>query len=204
MADSPFIRDVPAARALDAWRAARDAAGCPARLPAIRVPAGTTRRAWSPPSRCGPPGPHRRSTRPAWTASRSAPPTPLGASETTPVLLQPGAYDVVDTGDPMPDGRDAVVMREHVHYVGRRRRTARGRAALPACAVDRRGREHGRAAAARGAPAARRGPGRRRGRGRDRTCWCGAARWWPSCPPGTRSGRSARQPAPARSPTPTR
>src|SRR5215472_13533124 len=42
----------------------------------------------------------------------------LGASETTPVLLEPGGYDVVDTGDPMPDGRDAVVMREHVHYIG--------------------------------------------------------------------------------------
>ena len=42
----------------------------------------------------------------------------LGASETTPVWLPPDAYDVVDTGDPMPDGRDAVVMREHVHYPG--------------------------------------------------------------------------------------
>src|SRR5262249_7683221 len=39
------------------------------------------------------------------------------ASETTPVLLGTEAYDVVDTGDPMPAGRDAVVMREHVHYV---------------------------------------------------------------------------------------
>ena len=29
MADSPFIRDVPAARALDAWRSARDAARLP-------------------------------------------------------------------------------------------------------------------------------------------------------------------------------
>lgn len=42
----------------------------------------------------------------------------LGASETTPVCLRPGAYDMVDTGDPVPDGRDAVVMREHVHYRG--------------------------------------------------------------------------------------
>ena len=42
----------------------------------------------------------------------------LGASETTPVYLAADAYDVVDTGDPMPDGRDAVVMREHVHYQG--------------------------------------------------------------------------------------
>jgi putative molybdopterin biosynthesis protein len=40
----------------------------------------------------------------------------LGASETTPVWLDAGDYDIVDTGDPMPEGRDAVVMREYVHY----------------------------------------------------------------------------------------
>jgi putative molybdopterin biosynthesis protein len=127
MADSPFIRDVPAARALDAWRGARDAAGCPARLPAIRVPvqdaAGLV------------------TAEPVW-ATRSSPPfdaagmdgiavraaDTIGASETTPVLLPPGRYDVVDTGDPMPDGRDAVVMREHVHYQDD---TAELRAAAP-------------------------------------------------------------------------
>jgi putative molybdopterin biosynthesis protein len=117
MADSPFIRDVPAARALDAWRSARDAAGCPARLPSVRVPvedaAGLV------------------TAEPVW-ATRSSPPfdaagmdgiavlaaDTLGASETTPVYLPPAAYDVVDTGDPMPAGRDAVVMREYVHYRG--------------------------------------------------------------------------------------
>jgi len=36
--NSPFIKDVPAASALEAWRAAREAAGCPARLPAVQVP----------------------------------------------------------------------------------------------------------------------------------------------------------------------
>src|SRR5262249_30290037 len=36
--------------------------------------------------------------------------------------------DVVDTGDPMPAGRDAVVMREHVHYRGE---DAELRAAVP-------------------------------------------------------------------------
>ena len=36
--NSPFIRDVPAAQALEAWRVAREAAGCPERLPAITVP----------------------------------------------------------------------------------------------------------------------------------------------------------------------
>ena len=103
MADSPFIRDVPAARALDAWRSARDASGCPARLPAVLVrvqdAAGLV------------------TAEPVW-ATRSSPPfdaagmdgiavraaDTLGASETTPVYLEPGAYDVVNTGDPMPAG----------------------------------------------------------------------------------------------------
>ncbi len=127
MADSPFISDVPAARALGAWRSAREAAGCPARLPATRVrvdeAAGLV------------------TAGPVW-AARSSPPfdaagmdgiavhaaDTLGASETTPIYLQPDAYDVVDTGDPMPGGRDAVVMREHVHYCGD---TAELRAAVP-------------------------------------------------------------------------
>lgn len=122
---SPYIRDVPAARALEAWRGARAAAGCPDRLPAIDVPiaqaAGLVTAA------------------PVW-AVRSSPPFDAsgmdgiavrsadthGASETTPVWLSPEDYDVVDTGDPMPTGRDAVVMREHVHY------DAAGRAELRA------------------------------------------------------------------------
>ena len=117
MANSPFIKDVPAARALEAWRAVRDATGCPARLPVIRVQvtdaAGLV------------------TAEPVW-ATRSSPPfdaagmdgiavraaDTLGASETTPVRLEAARYDVVDTGDPMPGGRDAVVMREHVHYIG--------------------------------------------------------------------------------------
>jgi putative molybdopterin biosynthesis protein len=39
-----------------------------------------------------------------------------GASETAPLLLAPEAFAIVDTGDPLPEGCDAVVMREHVHY----------------------------------------------------------------------------------------
>src|SRR5207237_10136125 len=61
-----------------------------------------------------------------WLPARAA--YTLVATETTPVYLEPGAYDVVDTGDPMPGGRDAVVMREHVHYSGN---TAELRAAVP-------------------------------------------------------------------------
>jgi putative molybdopterin biosynthesis protein len=127
MANSPFIRDVPAAQALEAWRAAREAAGCQDRLPAINVAiaeaAGLVTAA------------------PVW-ATRSSPPfdaagmdgiavraaDTLGASETMPVLLEQCDYDVVDTGDPMPPGRDAVVMREHVHYDAGR---AELRAAVP-------------------------------------------------------------------------
>jgi len=115
MANSPFIRDVPAAQALDAWRAAREAAGCPERLPAVTVPiaeaAGmvTAAAVWA--LRSSPPFDAAGMDGIAIRAADS-----LGASETTPVHLAPGAYDVVDTGDPMPDSRDAVVMREHVHY----------------------------------------------------------------------------------------
>jgi putative molybdopterin biosynthesis protein len=72
----------------------------------------------------------RVTAEPIW-ASRSSPPFDAaamdgialravdsrGASETTPLLLAPDAFAVVDTGDPLPDGYDAVVMREHVHYV---------------------------------------------------------------------------------------
>ena len=40
----------------------------------------------------------------------------LGATETSPRSLP--AHAVVDTGDPLPEGFDAVVMREHVHWEG--------------------------------------------------------------------------------------
>ena len=115
MPDSPFIRDVPAAQALAAWRAAREAAGCPDRLAAVTVPvteaAGmvTAAPVWA--TRSSPPFDAAGMDGIAITAAGT-----LGAGETAPVYLAPGAYDVVDTGDPMPAGRDAVVMREHVHY----------------------------------------------------------------------------------------
>ena len=82
------------------------------------------------------------STRPRWTASPCGPPTPSARARARPSLLEPGAYDVVDTGDPLPDGRDAVVMREHVHRDDDGGAELRGGgAALPARAHDRRGRQ---------------------------------------------------------------
>ncbi|MCL2821320.1 MAG: molybdopterin biosynthesis protein [Oscillospiraceae bacterium] len=38
----------------------------------------------------------------------------FGASETTPILLEPGQYKYIDTGDPLPEEFDAVVMIEDV------------------------------------------------------------------------------------------
>jgi putative molybdopterin biosynthesis protein len=116
MADRPFLSDIPA-RALDAWRDARASAGGRTRVQAIRMrledAAGLV------------------TAEPVW-AARSSPPFDAAgmdgiavraadaadASGATPVLLEPEAFEVVDTGDPVPDGRDAVVMREHVYYVG--------------------------------------------------------------------------------------
>ncbi|NMH99342.1 molybdopterin biosynthesis protein [Pseudonocardia acidicola] len=124
-AASPFVSDVPAAAALDAWRQARAATGCPARVEAMRVPAAaavgrvTAEPVWA-----------RRSS-PAFDSAgmdgiavRAA--DTVGAAETTPVLLAAGEFEVVDTGDPLPAGYDAVVMREQVH------RTADGAAELRA------------------------------------------------------------------------
>jgi putative molybdopterin biosynthesis protein len=115
MSNSPFIRDVPAAQALDAWRAVLRAAGCPERLPAVSVPVAeaaglvTAAPVWA--VRSSPPFDAAGMDGIAVTAAGT-----VRASETTPVWLDAGDYDVVDTGDPVPDGRDAVVMREHVHY----------------------------------------------------------------------------------------
>jgi putative molybdopterin biosynthesis protein len=125
MATTPFIRDVPAAEALAAWSAACATAGCPARVDPVRM------------------GLHeavgRVTAGPVW-ATRSSPSfdasamdgiavraaETIGASESTPVLIEPGQYVVVDTGDPLPEGFDAVVMREHVHYDDAGRAELRG------------------------------------------------------------------------------
>ena len=120
MATTPFVHDVPAAEALTAWRAACEAAGYPRRLEAVRV--GLEEAVG------------RVTAAPVW-ATRSSPSfdaaamdgiavraaQTVGASESTPVLLDPGDFEVLDTGDPLPEGFDAVVMREHVHHDERER-----------------------------------------------------------------------------------
>jgi putative molybdopterin biosynthesis protein len=108
---------VPATEALAAWDEACAAAGCPARVEAVRLPLdGAVGRVLA---------------EPVW-AARSSPPfdaaamdgiavraaDTIGASETAPVRLGGGAYELVDTGDPLPAEYDAVVMREDVHELG--------------------------------------------------------------------------------------
>ena len=113
---APFLHDVPLTRALDEWERCRQLAGCPARVPAVTLPLDQA---------VG-----RVTAEPVW-ATRSSPPfdsaamdgiavraaDTRGASETTPLLLPADRFAVVDTGDPLPGDCDAVVMREHVHYV---------------------------------------------------------------------------------------
>lgn len=116
MQDSPFISDVPVDSAMQAWAAAGVTAGCPQRLEAVSV---TLAHAVG-----------RVTAEPVW-ATRSSPVSDLAAmdgialrahetteaSPTTPLRLSSGAFTVVDTGDPIPDAHDAVVMREHLHHV---------------------------------------------------------------------------------------
>jgi putative molybdopterin biosynthesis protein len=114
---TPFVHDVPAAEAYAAWMEACRGAGCPERLEVVRVALDqavgrvTAEAVWA-----------RRSSPPFDAAAmdgiavRAA--DTVGAAETSPVLLGPEMYEVVDTGDPMPPGRDAVVMREQVHWLG--------------------------------------------------------------------------------------
>jgi len=56
----------------------------------------------------------------------------FGASETTPVTLQPGQYTYVDTGDPLPNGCDAVVMIEDVIFTDNLVETTDVRNTVPA------------------------------------------------------------------------
>ncbi|MPY79074.1 MAG: molybdopterin biosynthesis protein [Actinophytocola sp.] len=113
---SPFISDVPAEDALRAWWDACATAGCPDRLEPVTVSLDaavgrvTAAPVWA--TRSSPVGDAAAMDGIAVRAADTE-----GASPTTPLRLPPESYTVVDTGDPMPADRDAVVMREHVHYV---------------------------------------------------------------------------------------
>ena len=117
------MSDIPAEQARAAWREACAAAGCPLRVDAVVMPVGealgrvTAESVWA--SRSSPAFDCAAMDGIAVRAAET-----VGAAETTPILL--ADFAVVDTGDPLPAGYDAVVMREHVHH------TADGRAELRA------------------------------------------------------------------------
>src|SRR4051812_3396145 len=128
MTTTPFIHDVPAAAALAAWRAACEAAGCPERVDPVRLDlADAVGRVTAAPVWAARPSPSFDASAMDGIALRAA--DTVGASESTPVFLDGGAYVVVDTGDPLPERFDAVVMREHVHYDRAGRAELRGAAA---------------------------------------------------------------------------
>lgn len=99
------------ATALAAWQAACLAAGCPELLPAEQVALAEA---------------VGRVTAEPVVALRSSPAheaaamdgIAVRAADTGTLRLAEGAYDVVDTGDAIPAGRDAVVVREQVVYDG--------------------------------------------------------------------------------------
>jgi len=104
---APFLSDIPAGDALAAWLEGVT------RVDAVEVALADA--------------PGRVTAAPVW-ALRSSPAydasamdgiavrasDTVGATETSPRTL--ARYTVVDTGDALPDGCDAVVMREHVHW----------------------------------------------------------------------------------------
>lgn len=116
MNESPFIRDVPAQAALAAWYEACDKAGCPGRVEAVRLGlAAAVGRVTAAPVFAPRSSPSFDAAAMDGVAVRAA--DTIGASETTPITIANGAYEVVDTGDPLPGRFDAVVMREHLRAV---------------------------------------------------------------------------------------
>jgi putative molybdopterin biosynthesis protein len=125
---APFVRDVPAAQALDVWRAVCVAAGCPDRVGTERLGlAAAIGRVTAEPVWARRSSPAFDSAAMDGIAVRAADTT--GAHQAAPLRLTD--FDVIDTGDALPEGRDAVVMREHVRMVGSAGHSAELVAAVP-------------------------------------------------------------------------
>lgn len=105
---APFLSDIPAAEALAAWLAA-----VPERLPPVELAlADALGRVTAAPVWALRSSPAYDAAAMDGIAVRAA--DTFGATETAPRKL--GAFHRVDTGDALPEGCDAVVMREHVHW----------------------------------------------------------------------------------------
>ena len=112
-----YLSNIPLDQATEKFHAALREAGALSYSPAEEVPVEdangriTAGPVWARTS-----SPHYDSAAMDGIAVRAA--DTIGASETSPTRLSVGDQAVwVDTGDPVPDGYDAVVMVEHVHEV---------------------------------------------------------------------------------------
>ena len=112
-----YLNNIPLDQAVERFHDALRQAGALSRSPAEEVPvedAGgrvTAGPVWAQMS-----SPHYDSAAMDGIAVRAADTT--GASETSPIRLTVGEQAVwVDTGDPVPDGYDAIVMVEHIHEI---------------------------------------------------------------------------------------
>ena len=112
-----FLNDVPLDQALEGFFTALDEIGALDPKPGIELPLAqaqgriTARPVWALTS-----SPHYDAAAMDGAAVRAA--DTSGATETSPVNLTIGAQAIlVDTGDPMPAGYNAVVMIEHLHRV---------------------------------------------------------------------------------------
>ena len=112
-----FLNDVPLDQALEGFFTALDEIGALDPKPGVELPLSqaqgriTARPVWALTS-----SPHYDAAAMDGAAVRAA--DTSGATETSPVNLTIGAQAIlVDTGDPMPAGYNAVVMIEHLHRV---------------------------------------------------------------------------------------
>lgn len=123
-----FLHNVPLAEALARWKADSVSKRCPERVHAEKTPVEEAS------GRVAAEAVWARRSSPAYDGAAMdgiavrAEDT-VGASESTPILIEPDAYAHVDTGDPLDEPFDAVVMREHVHL------DEHGRAELRAAAA---------------------------------------------------------------------
>ena len=112
-----YLSDIPLEEALQAFHSAMEKSGAAKPLSAETVPLDKARgRVTAGPIWARISSPHYDSAAMDGVAVRAA--DTLGAMETSPVRLQLGKQAVwVDTGDPVPDDFDAVIMVEVVHEV---------------------------------------------------------------------------------------
>ncbi|MCH8310064.1 MAG: molybdopterin biosynthesis protein, partial [Chloroflexi bacterium] len=110
-----YLSDVPLDEALNRFRALLDQSGLNAAIESERLPLTEARgRVTAAPVWAAVSSPHYDAAAMDGVAVRAQ--DTVGATESSPLLLSaPDQLRWVDTGDPMPDGFDAVIMVEHVH-----------------------------------------------------------------------------------------